>query len=77
VIVYTVAMGLLHRLAQPWRFMTPFTAVAVILLLIAAAATWLGVPAAILLMALALVVFVTYLVLAQGRPAAVGGTPGA
>jgi low temperature requirement protein LtrA len=77
VIVYTVAMGLLHRLSQPWRFMTPFTAVAVILLVIADGAAWFGVSVAVLLMALVLVAFVTYMVVAMGKPAIVGGTPGA
>ncbi len=36
VIVYTVAMGLLHRLTASWRFMTPFAIVAVVVVAIAA-----------------------------------------
>ena len=73
VIVYTVAMGLLHRLTASWRLMTPFAVVAVIVLAIAAGATWIGVPAAILLMALVLVGFVAWMVASMARPAAAEG----
>jgi low temperature requirement protein LtrA len=73
VVVYTVAMGLLHRQSAPWRFMTPFSVVALALVVLAAGATWLGVPAAILLMAVVLVGFVIYIVAAMQRPAVVRG----
>jgi low temperature requirement protein LtrA len=73
VIVYTVAMGLLHRLSASWRYMTPFAVVAVVVVAIAAGATSFGVPAAILLMALVLVGFVAWMVASMARPAVVEG----
>lgn len=73
VIVYTVAMGLLHRLAAPWRFMTPFVVVAVAVVVIAAGAAWFGVPAAILLMGLVLAGFVAWMVASMARPAVAEG----
>jgi low temperature requirement protein LtrA len=73
VIVYTVAMGLLHRLTASWRFMTPFAVVAGVVVAIAAGAAWFGVPAAILLMALVLVGFVAWMVASMTRPAVAEG----
>jgi low temperature requirement protein LtrA len=73
VIVYTVAMGLLHRLTASWRFMTPFAVVAVAVVGIAAGAAWFGVPAAILLMALVLGGFVAWMVAEMARPAVAEG----
>ncbi len=73
VIVYTVAMGLLHRLTASWRFMTPFAAVAVVVVAIAAGAAWFGVPASILLMALVLAGFVAWMVASMARPAVAEG----
>ena len=73
VIVYTVAMGLLHRLTASWRFMTPFAIVALVVVAIAVGAAWVGVAAAILLMALVLVGFVAWMVASMARPAVAEG----
>ena len=69
VIVYLVATVLLHRRSGALRLLAPLPVVGIVLLGAAAGATWLGVPAAVLLMAIALVLFVAYSVMAMQRAA--------
>lgn len=69
VIVYLVATVLLHRRSGALRLLAPLPIVGVVLLTVAAGATWFGVPAAILAMALALIAFVAYSVVAMQRAA--------
>jgi hypothetical protein len=69
VIVYLVATVLLHRRSGALRLLAPLPVVGVVLLGAAASATWLGVPAAILVMALVLVGFVAYSVVVLQRAA--------
>ncbi len=73
VIVYTVAMGLLHRATASWRFMTPFAVVAAVVVAIAVGAAWVGPATAILLMAVVLVGFVAWMVASMARPAVFEG----
>lgn len=67
VIVYLVATVLLHRRSGALRLLAPLPVVGVVLLAAALGAGWLGVPAAVLLMAIALVAFVAYSVVAMQR----------
>jgi low temperature requirement protein LtrA len=69
VIVFVFAMGVRHRVSGSW-LAGPSTVIALILLTVAFGATWFGVPAAVLAIALGMVGFVAYMVAAMGRPAA-------
>jgi low temperature requirement protein LtrA len=71
VIVYVLSMGVRRLGSGSWLF-GPSAVVALVMLALAAGATWFGVPAAVLSMSLVQIGFVAYLV-AQGRPAVVGG----
>ena len=68
VIVYVLAMGV-RRQASGSRLFGPSTVIAVVMLALAAGATWFGVPAAVLALSLVQVGFVAYLVAMLGRPA--------
>jgi len=73
IIVYVFALGVRHRVRGPWPFRLSSVAIAVILLALAVGATFYGVPAAVVLMALSQVAFVAYMVAAVGRPAVARG----
>jgi hypothetical protein len=75
VIVYLVATVLLHRRSGSLRLLAPLPVVVGLLLAAAAGASWLGVSAAVLLMALALVVFVAYSVVTMQRAATERAVP--
>jgi low temperature requirement protein LtrA len=70
VIVYLVATVLLHRRSGAWRLLAPLPVVGLVLLATAAGASWFGVPVAILAMAVTLVAFVAYSVVAMQRATA-------
>jgi low temperature requirement protein LtrA len=67
VMVYLVATVLLHRRSGALRLLVPLPLVGVLLVAAAAGAGWFGVPAAILVMAVVLVGFVAYSVVAMQR----------
>ncbi len=67
--MYLVATVLLHRRSGAWRLLTPLPVIGLVLLALAAGATWFGVPVAVLAMALVLVAFVAYSVVAMQRAA--------
>ncbi len=69
VIAYLVATVLLHRRSGSLRLLAPLPVIGVVLLAAAAGASWYGVPVAILVMAVALVGFVAYSVVAMQRAA--------
>ena len=69
VIVYLIATVLLHRRSGALRLLAPLPVVGVVLVAIAAGAGSIGVPTAILAMAIALVAFVAYSVVAMQRAA--------
>jgi low temperature requirement protein LtrA len=69
VIVYLVATVLLHRRSGALRLLAPLPVVGVVLLALAAGASWFGVPVAILAMALTLVAVVAYSVVVMQRAA--------
>ncbi len=75
VIVYLVATVLLHRRSGSLRLLAPLPVVVGVLLAAAASASWLGVSAAVLLMAIALVVFVAYSVVTMQRAATEQAAP--
>ena len=69
VIVYLVATVLLHRRSGALRLLAPLPVVGIVLLAAAAGASSFGLPVSILAMAVALVAFVAYSVVAMQRAA--------
>ncbi|HJW48536.1 MAG TPA: low temperature requirement protein A, partial [Candidatus Limnocylindria bacterium] len=67
VVVYLIAVAILHARPFHWRSLTPVAIAGALLLIVAAGAPWTGVPLAVLIMGFVVSGLIALMLIAQGR----------